>query len=192
MNRVSSEGDSADEEPNKRRRLNTVSDNDNEDAGREELSGSETDVSFEVVGERDATEDIPSEEVDLMRVLNEVDDEAQEESKKEKTTETIDLEEEAAEQQVKDVPEVEREVEKTPPPPENKSVREYHCPICFDPPDTAVMTPCGHIFCVACLFQMVNSSRTNRKSGNCALCRSEVKLKDIRLVVLRKQRIKRS
>lgn len=145
-----------------------------------------------MVGERDACEDAPSEEVDLMRVLNEVDDETQEEGSRGKTTETIDLEDEAAEQQVKDVPREENEQENPPKPPANKAVREYHCPICFEPPDTAVMTPCGHIFCVACLFQMVNSSRTHRKSGNCALCRSEVKLKDIRLVVLRKLRVKKS
>ncbi|GCE97167.1 hypothetical protein ZYGM_004188 [Zygosaccharomyces mellis] len=185
MNRLSSEADTTDGGPNKRRRLS-------DDSHYKSESESETDVSFEVVGERDAFEDAPSEEVDLMKVLNEVDDEAQGEGKKEKITETIDLEDEAAEQQVRDVPQEENEAQTPPKPPENKAVREYHCPICFDPPDTAVMTPCGHIFCVACLFQMVNSSRTHRKSGNCALCRSEVKLRDIRLVILRKQRVKKS
>lgn len=164
---------------NKRRRLSRAS----------QSSGSETDVSFEVVGEREA-EPAQGDDLDLMRVLNEVDDE--EEQPGRGTTETIDLEDEAAEQQVVDVPAVENDEEAPPKPAVNKAVRAYQCPICFDPPDTAVMTPCGHIFCVACLFQMVNSSRSHRKSGNCALCRSEVKLRDIRLVVLRKKRVRKT
>lgn len=72
-----------------------------------------------------------------------------------------------------------------------KPVRDYRCPICFDPPDTAIMTMCGHVFCCACLFQMVNSSRTHRKNGQCALCRSDVKLRDLRMLILRKKRVKR-
>lgn len=184
MNRsFNEETDTADEEPNKKRRLSKDSHSESE---------SETDASFEVVGERYADEDPTGDGVDLMGVLDEVDDEQQEESRRGTTTETIDLEDEAAEQQVKDVPQEERESESSPKPPLNKAARGYHCPICFEPPDTAVMTPCGHIFCVTCLFQMVNSSRTHRKSGNCALCRSEVKLRDIRLVILRKARIKKS
>lgn len=102
--------------------------------------------------------------------------------------EPIDLEEEAMEQQVVEIPAEEAE-EPVEAPTIHKAVRDYRCPICFEPPETAVMTPCGHIFCVACLFQMVNSSRGYRKNGHCALCRSEVKFRDIRMVVLRKRRV---
>lgn len=168
---------------NKRRRLSGAS--------RSSESGSETDLSFEVVGEREADQEgAQGDEVDLMRVLSEAENGGEEQSRD--VTETIDLEDEAAEQQVVDVPPDENEEDASPKPPANKAVRNYLCPICFDPPDTAVMTPCGHIFCVACLFQMVNSSRSHRKSGNCALCRSEVKLRDIRLVVLRKKRVRKT
>lgn len=106
--------------------------------------------------------------------------------------ETIDLEAEVAEQQVVEVPESEILTEApTITPTVHKSVKDYRCPICFEPPDTAVMTPCGHVFCLGCLFQMVNSSRTHRRSGHCALCRTEVKLRDVRMIVLRKNRVKK-
>ena len=72
-----------------------------------------------------------------------------------------------------------------------KAARDYRCPICFDPPDTALITPCGHIFCCDCLFQMVNSSRTQRRSGHCALCRKDVPLRNVRMVILRKKRVKK-
>ena len=72
-----------------------------------------------------------------------------------------------------------------------KAARDYRCPICFDPPDTALITPCGHIFCCDCLFQMVNSSRTQRHSGHCALCRKDVPLRSVRMVILRKKRVKK-
>lgn len=105
--------------------------------------------------------------------------------------EPIDLEAEAMEQQVVEIPpeEAEDPQENSTTPVFHKAVRDYRCPICFEPPETAVMTPCGHIFCVACLFQMVNSSRGYRKNGHCALCRSDVKFRDIKMVVLRKKRV---
>lgn len=105
--------------------------------------------------------------------------------------EPIHLEAEAIEQQVVEIPpeEAEDPQENSTTPVIHKAVRDYRCPICFEPPETAVMTPCGHIFCVACLFQMVNSSRGYRKNGHCALCRSDVKFRDIKMVVLRKKRV---
>ena len=105
--------------------------------------------------------------------------------------EPIDLE--ASQQQVVDISdeELEKEIEKRPPS-EFKAATEYKCPICFEPPETALITACGHVFCCDCLFHMVNSSRTNRSSGHCALCRSNVKFSEVRLVIMRKRRIKKS
>ncbi|SCU87145.1 LAMI_0D04918g1_1 [Lachancea mirantina] len=68
---------------------------------------------------------------------------------------------------------------------------DYRCPICFEPPDTALVTSCGHVFCAECVFQMVNSSRGHRKSGKCALCRKDVRLNDLRLTILRKKRVRK-
>lgn len=103
---------------------------------------------------------------------------------------TIDLE--ATEQRVVEIPDeqLEKDIE-TKPASEYKAARNYQCPICFDAPDTALITACGHVFCCDCLFHMVNSSRTNRGSGHCALCRTNVRFRDVRLVILRKKRIRR-
>ncbi|SCW00093.1 LAFE_0B09296g1_1 [Lachancea fermentati] len=74
-------------------------------------------------------------------------------------------------------------------PSEHKRASDYKCPICFDPPEAALVTPCGHVFCTECLFQMVNSSRGYRRAGHCALCRKEVKFKDVRMIIMRKKRV---
>ncbi|KAH3902569.1 SUMO-targeted ubiquitin ligase complex subunit SLX8 SCDLUD_000149 [Saccharomycodes ludwigii] len=74
---------------------------------------------------------------------------------------------------------------------ENKSLTEYKCPICFEPPSAAVITICGHVFCTECLFQMLNSSRTHRKPGVCALCRTQVPLNKFKLIIMRKRTIKK-
>ncbi|CUS21520.1 LAQU0S03e04456g1_1 [Lachancea quebecensis] len=78
------------------------------------------------------------------------------------------------------------------PRPEHKRALDYRCPICFDPPEAALVTPCGHVFCTECLFQMVNSSRGQRSAGHCALCRRDVRFKDVRLVIMRKKRIRKT
>lgn len=72
-----------------------------------------------------------------------------------------------------------------------KRVLDYKCPICFDPPEAALMTQCGHVFCTVCLFQMVTSSRGYKRNGQCALCRKDVKLKDVVLIILRKKRVRK-
>ncbi|CCH60554.1 hypothetical protein TBLA_0D00440 [Henningerozyma blattae CBS 6284] len=63
---------------------------------------------------------------------------------------------------------------------------EYKCPICLEPPETSVVTPCGHVFCAGCAFQMLNQSRARTRHGHCALCRNNVNLQSLRLMVLRK------
>ncbi|SCU95302.1 LAME_0F11606g1_1 [Lachancea meyersii CBS 8951] len=72
---------------------------------------------------------------------------------------------------------------------EYRRARDYKCPICFEPPEIALFTPCGHIFCIDCLFQMINSTKANRRSGQCALCRRDVGLGKVKLLKLRKKRI---
>lgn len=215
---TSEDADTGEEEKNdayvrrKRRRIQE------DDEGADDES--DTDVSIQLIGERDVPGD-DEEDLELLRAL----DESQPSGPGDTASrpiepgangppsdrvsssggglevklnqaiskqEPIDLETELIEQQVVEVPESELPDEASAATPiVHKPVRDYRCPICFEPPDTAVMTPCGHIFCVACLFQMVNSSRTHRRSGHCALCRSEVKLRDIRMVVLRKKRVQK-
>ncbi|CAL9735700.1 E3 ubiquitin-protein ligase complex SLX5-Slx8p subunit Slx8p [Monosporozyma servazzii] len=107
---------------------------------------------------------------------------------------TIDLD--AEEQQVVEILDDEEddfELKKSKKSPESyKPVREYKCPICFESPDMAMITECGHVFCLDCLFQMVNNSNPNRNSDNsniglCALCRSKVDLKKITLLKMKKK-----
>ncbi|KAL3235017.1 E3 ubiquitin-protein ligase complex SLX5-SLX8 subunit SLX8 [Nakaseomyces bracarensis] len=98
------------------------------------------------------------------------------------TPETINLE--AEEQQVVEIPDEDEESKRR----EYKRVRDYKCPICFEPPEVSMMTPCGHVYCCECLFQMVNNSRTPRKAGVCALCRKSVNLKNIKMMILRKKK----
>lgn len=111
--------------------------------------------------------------------------------------ETIDLEE-MEEQQVLAIPDIENVTDNTTiidtnskqSINESKPAKDYKCPLCFDSPDPAMITTCGHIFCNACLFQMVNSSKANNKfEGNCALCRNKVRIRDVRMIILRKKRV---
>ncbi|QHS72905.1 SUMO-targeted ubiquitin ligase complex subunit SLX8 [Saccharomyces paradoxus] len=105
------------------------------------------------------------------------------------TTDAIDLD--AEEQQVLQISDDDFQEETKEVPKEYGAAKDYRCPICFEPPETALMTLCGHVFCCPCLFQMVNSSRTCRQFGHCALCRSKVYLKDVRLIILRKKQVKK-
>lgn len=109
---------------------------------------------------------------------------------------TIDLD--AEEQQVIEILDDEEddlELKKSKKPPESyKPIREYKCPICFESPENALMTQCGHVFCCDCLFQMVNNSNPSRNLQNsylglCALCRSKV---DLRTVVLLRMKCKKN
>ncbi|CDO94404.1 unnamed protein product [Kluyveromyces dobzhanskii CBS 2104] len=75
---------------------------------------------------------------------------------------------------------------------ETKKAADYVCPICMEPPEAALVTKCGHVFCTPCLYGMVNSSKGNgRRNGLCALCRENVKLQDLRLIIMRKSRIRK-
>jgi len=49
-----------------------------------------------------------------------------------------------------------KEVVETPEPEENL-LAFFQCPICLAPPMQAVLTPCGHIMCGACLFSTLKS-----------------------------------
>lgn len=112
---------------------------------------------------------------------------------------TIDLDVE--EQQVVEILDDEEddlELKKSRKPPESyKPIREYKCPICFEPPERALITQCGHVFCCDCLFQMVNNSNPSRNLQNsylglCALCRSKVDLRTVVLLRMKRKQIQTS
>lgn len=113
--------------------------------------------------------------------------------------EPIDLEREERVVEIIDDDEDEKELNKVRKSPDSyKPIKDYKCPICFDSPEVATVTLCGHVFCCHCLFQMVNSSNINNSrnitgnsstTGLCALCRAKVNLKTIKLIKLKKATI---
>ncbi|QLQ79095.1 hypothetical protein HG537_0B04430 [Torulaspora globosa] len=193
----------------KRLREEEDSEEDSEISTEEQEVDSQSDTSVEVISERGRVgHDIDEDDEDDYRYLMEPLNEAKEEevgelkNSSEETTdveirprnvtglsemEPIDLEAEIEEQQaveeILDEPEISR-VGKI-----YKPVRDYQCPICFEPPENACIAPCGHIFCVSCLFRMVNNSKAQRKIGLCALCRKEVQFRQVKIVILRKKRV---
>ncbi|KAG8991461.1 hypothetical protein FRB94_008853 [Tulasnella sp. JGI-2019a] len=61
--------------------------------------------------------------------------------------------------------------------------REYSCPICFSAPTAAVITPCGHVTCGACLFSSVEVAQKRSRSmgyggdsmlARCPVCRAVI------------------
>lgn len=72
-----------------------------------------------------------------------------------------------------------------------KSITQYQCPICLEPPSPAMITKCGHVFCTDCLFNMLNSSRTQRLAGTCALCRTKIPLNKTNLMVMKFTTVKK-
>ncbi|KAL6940306.1 hypothetical protein ACO0QE_004204 [Hanseniaspora vineae] len=72
-----------------------------------------------------------------------------------------------------------------------KSITQYQCPICLEPPSPAMITKCGHVFCTDCLFNMLNSSRTHRLAGTCALCRTKIPLNKTNLMVMKYNTVKK-
>ncbi|CCE65204.1 hypothetical protein TPHA_0K00700 [Tetrapisispora phaffii CBS 4417] len=169
--------------------------------------GNPSDSSLLVISEKmcpnDSDEDT---DLDLLQVLDEEDDTEESVVPKRRKIETIDLEdiehlqkaielsddgysdEGSDSEELKENRKANAEKVK-----EHKPVRDYKCPICMDPPTAAVITNCGHIFCNDCLFPMINSSKKNARSdGICALCRCNVKCKDLRLVILKKKIVPKS
>ncbi|KAG8875734.1 hypothetical protein FRB97_004769 [Tulasnella sp. 331] len=74
-----------------------------------------------------------------------------------------------------------------PPPPSAQSgpapARDYTCPICFSAPTAAVLTPCGHVTCGACLFSSVEVAQKRSRSmgyggdallARCPVCRAVI------------------
>lgn len=62
--------------------------------------------------------------------------------------------------------------------------KDEMCPICYDEPQEAVLTPCcSRVFCGGCILQCLTRNPT------CPMCRTAVKLKDLRKVVLSKTEI---
>ncbi|KDQ19296.1 hypothetical protein BOTBODRAFT_170411 [Botryobasidium botryosum FD-172 SS1] len=61
-------------------------------------------------------------------------------------------------------------------PSESIPLSSYTCPICFYPPASAVLTPCGHILCGECLFTAVSSAQARQPgpagAARCPVCRA--------------------
>ncbi|KAK9447258.1 uncharacterized protein V1518DRAFT_421755 [Limtongia smithiae] len=57
---------------------------------------------------------------------------------------------------------------------------DFSCVICFDQPDVVVATPCGHLYCINCVFRALSSGRkANRTYGECSICRRKVAYKRV-------------
>ncbi|EDO18038.1 hypothetical protein Kpol_1045p24 [Vanderwaltozyma polyspora DSM 70294] len=184
--------------------MGTSGEDDDEDYLNDEVRSESSEDSILVIDENRLNSD--EEGLELLNVL---DSAADDNNEGHIIPETIDLESEIREQQVVEVPEevllqdideneiddsgetLEYRKKRRLSPPEIKPATDYRCPICFDPPETAMIAPCGHIYCNRCLFPMVNSSRVGKKQGVCALCRKGISFRDVRLVILKKKRVKR-
>lgn len=69
-----------------------------------------------------------------------------------------------------------------------KSFNQLQCPICFDDVSQAMVTPCGHIFCLECIQKSISSSAARGQTGGrlgtglCPLCRKLIHFKDTTLL----------
>lgn len=195
-------GDERGFEDRRRKRLREEIDDDSELSTDISNVDSDSDSSVKVISEHgtgidprigaDCDDDDDDEDY-LIQALEDANNDNDEatgvDSKKPVAMEPIDLEAEIEEQQaveeIIDEPEPETHTKVY------KSMKEYKCPICLEPPKNASIAPCGHIFCLDCLFQMVNHSRGQRKTGLCALCRKEIQFRQVKIVILRKKRVRK-
>lgn len=74
-----------------------------------------------------------------------------------------------------------------------KKLVNVQCPICFDDISKATVTSCGHIFCLECIEQSLNSSNARGQihsgqhgKGLCPLCRKMVTFKETILIRAKK------
>ena len=58
---------------------------------------------------------------------------------------------------------------------EKDGVSKMECPVCLDPPDNGVLTPCGHLLCRECLF----GSLQYFGGAKCPVCRAKVNMKTV-------------
>ena len=58
---------------------------------------------------------------------------------------------------------------------EKDGVSKMECPVCLDPPDNGVLTPCGHLLCRECLF----GSLQYFGGAKCPVCRAKVDMKNV-------------
>ncbi|KAK9459664.1 uncharacterized protein V1516DRAFT_680496 [Lipomyces oligophaga] len=56
----------------------------------------------------------------------------------------------------------------------------FTCVICYDQPENIAATPCGHLYCIDCLYRALAASSTaTATSGECSICRRKVFYKNI-------------
>ncbi|KAG8941380.1 hypothetical protein FRC03_004593 [Tulasnella sp. 419] len=71
----------------------------------------------------------------------------------------------------------------TPPPSDGPTpASQYTCPICFSPPTSSILTPCGHIMCGSCLFASIKAAQQRSRGmgfgpnaaeeAKCPVCRA--------------------
>ena len=53
------------------------------------------------------------------------------------------------------------------------------CSICLDDLKTPVITPCGHVFCKACIEQVLDNNIQTKTASVCPLCRNALEKKDL-------------
>lgn len=61
-----------------------------------------------------------------------------------------------------------------------QTVKEHMCPICLGKTQAAVMTKCGHVFCLPCLLQYIAGAQEGRRWRKCPLCNDIVYVADTR------------
>lgn len=63
---------------------------------------------------------------------------------------------------------------------QNDKMGNVTCPICMEPIEKCVASPCGHFFCADCMYKAMASSKVpGSTKGRCALCRKIVQYKDL-------------
>ncbi|KAK9382798.1 uncharacterized protein V2V93DRAFT_366001 [Kockiozyma suomiensis] len=66
-------------------------------------------------------------------------------------------------------------------PTESSSIlSDFSCVICFDQPDILALTPCGHMYCMDCIWRaLTTGAKATTAGGECPICRRKVQLKKV-------------
>ncbi|KAK7202863.1 hypothetical protein BZA70DRAFT_285207 [Myxozyma melibiosi] len=57
---------------------------------------------------------------------------------------------------------------------------DLNCVICFDQPDVLTLTPCGHMFCMDCIWRaLCTGPKVTPTGGECPICRRKVHYKKL-------------
>lgn len=71
----------------------------------------------------------------------------------------------------------------------NSNLNTAHCAVCFDSPEETIVLPCGHIYCLDCVFKALSSMKTSTKHGGpCSLCRATTSYKRLIVGIFKKKK----